>query len=164
MPMPMLGDMSGSMFLWLLGSVLVFQTCVTTKGHSDDPDLDCCLGNYADLSHPSLDSTLERVGLELLMSITLKLALMAGVPVGQPKHKSVGDLTLTLICLGVEEMPFPPASLTIWHKWLTWPRVHESRRAASSFHHLKHPEWSLHFACKTAQVAVVVKVSMTCPR
>lgn len=87
----------------------MFQTCVTTKGHADDPDLDCCLGNYADLSHLSLDSTHERVVLELLMSITLKLALMAGMPVSQPTHTSIGDLilTLTLICLGAEEMPFP---------------------------------------------------------
>lgn len=53
--------------------------------YADDPDLDCCLGHYVELPHPSLDMdiTLEKIGPDLLMSSKLNLTLMAGVPLSQ---------------------------------------------------------------------------------
>lgn len=72
---------SGAMFeckvLWQLGSVLLSQTCVTTKGYADDPDL----GHYVELSHPSSDMyiTLEKIGPDLMSSKLIR-TLMAGVP------------------------------------------------------------------------------------
>lgn len=88
------GAMFGFNVLWQLGSVLVFQVCVITNCHADDPDLDCCLGHYAKLPYPSLNTTLESVGPALLMGLILNLVLMAGMPVSQPQDTSMGYLAL----------------------------------------------------------------------
>lgn len=101
------GTMFESKVLWQLGSVLVSQACITTKGYANDPNLDCCLGHYVELPHPSPNTTLDRTGPDLLMSSTLNLTLIARVPLSQPEGLSMGDLALTLICLDVEEMLSP---------------------------------------------------------
>ena len=46
------GNMSGSVILLQLVSVLMSQTHITTKGHVDVPGLDCFLRNYAELAPP----------------------------------------------------------------------------------------------------------------
>jgi hypothetical protein len=47
---PMLppGTMSGSVILWLPGSVLIIETCVTTKGHVAIHGM-CCFLNHVDV-------------------------------------------------------------------------------------------------------------------
>lgn len=48
--MLLLGAMSRYMVLWHLGSVLMSQTSVTTRGHAELPGLGCCLRQCADLA------------------------------------------------------------------------------------------------------------------
>lgn len=58
--MLLLKAMSESVVLWHLGSVLVSQASVTTKGHVDVPGLDCCLWHFAELVLPLAWAAQER--------------------------------------------------------------------------------------------------------
>lgn len=109
-------DMSESMVLLHLGSVLVSQACVTTKSHVGVLGMDYHLKYYAELALPPTFS--ERDGPILCLGSPIELTtLVAGEQGSFPKGISSEDLASLLICHEVEwaRKRYPPSFIPYNH-------------------------------------------------